>query len=134
MTANIITLIRICLTFTLIALFGKNRYIDIAAISTIPLLFGLDAIDGYVARKYKQTNTFGAVWDIAAELKMFFGYTLSVSNSRCQRPLFHPIFQQICISVLVKVRYQQIQVEVLPRTKLIRWKSNLSPDADSILL
>lgn len=67
MTANIITLTRIALTFILIALFGKNRSIDIAAIATIPLIFGLDAVDGYIARKYKQTNALGAVLDIAAD-------------------------------------------------------------------
>ena len=67
MTANIITLTRIALTFILIALFGKNRDIDIAAIATIPLIFGLDAVDGYIARKYKQTNALGAVLDIAAD-------------------------------------------------------------------
>ena len=67
MTANIITLTRICLTFILIVLFGKNRYINIAAIATIPLIFILDAVDGYIARKYKQTNAIGAVLDIAAD-------------------------------------------------------------------
>ncbi len=67
MTANIITLTRIALTFTLIALFGKNRSIDIAAIAIIPLIFGLDAVDGYIARKYNQTNALGAVLDIAAD-------------------------------------------------------------------
>ena len=67
MTANIITLTRIALTFMLIALFGKNRSIDIAAIATIPLIFGLDAVDGYIARKYNQTNPLGAVLDIAAD-------------------------------------------------------------------
>lgn len=67
MTANIITLIRVCLTFLVIALFGKNRAIDCAAIATIPLIFILDAVDGYIARKYKQTNAIGAVLDIAAD-------------------------------------------------------------------
>lgn len=67
MTANIITLIRICVTFTIIILFGNNLYIDVAAIAAIPLIFILDAVDGYIARKYKQTNIFGAVVDIAAD-------------------------------------------------------------------
>ena len=67
MTANIITLTRVCLTFTIIVLFGKNLYIDCAAIATIPLIFMLDAVDGYIARRYKQTNAIGAVLDIAAD-------------------------------------------------------------------
>ena len=67
MIANAITTARIFLTFLLIALFGKSLYIDMAAIGIIPLLFTLDAFDGYVARKYKQTSAFGAVFDIAAD-------------------------------------------------------------------
>ena len=67
MTANIITLTRICLTFTIIALFGKNLYINIAANAIIPLIFILDAVDGYIARRYNQTHAIGAVLDIAAD-------------------------------------------------------------------
>ena len=67
MKANAITSTRIVLTFMLIAMFGKYIYIDMAATATIPLIFILDAIDGYVARKYKQENASGAVLDIAAD-------------------------------------------------------------------
>lgn len=67
MTANVITSARIVLTFTLIILIGKYLYVDIAAIATVPLIFILDAVDGYVARKYKQANAVGAVLDIAAD-------------------------------------------------------------------
>ena len=67
MTANIITLARLFLTFLIITLFGKNIFIDTAAIVTIALIFILDAVDGYVARRTHTTSLFGAVFDIAAD-------------------------------------------------------------------
>lgn len=67
MTANIITLVRVFLTFLIITLFGKSIFIDTAAIVTIALIFILDAVDGYVARRTHTTSLFGAVFDIAAD-------------------------------------------------------------------
>ena len=67
MTANIITLVRVFLTFLIIACFGKNITIDTAAIVTIALIFILDAVDGYVARRTHTTSLIGAVFDITAD-------------------------------------------------------------------
>ncbi len=67
MTANIITLIRIFLTFLIITRFGKNIVIDSVALAIIALIFILDAVDGYVARRTHTTSVFGAVFDIAAD-------------------------------------------------------------------
>ncbi len=67
MTANVITLYRLFFTFIVIAIFGQHTYINIACIATIALIFLLDAVDGFVARKRDQTSTFGAVFDIAAD-------------------------------------------------------------------
>ena len=67
MTANIITLTRIFLTFLIITLFDKNLVIDTVALVTIALIFILDAVDGYVARRARTTSVFGAVFDIAAD-------------------------------------------------------------------
>ncbi len=67
MTANIITLARLFLTFLIITLFGKNISIDTSAVITIVLIFILDAVDGYVARRTHTTSLFGAVFDIAAD-------------------------------------------------------------------
>ena len=67
MTANIITLIRIFLTFLIITLFGRNIAIDTVVLVTIALIFILDAVDGYVARRSRTTSVFGAVFDIAAD-------------------------------------------------------------------
>ncbi|MDE0481404.1 MAG: CDP-alcohol phosphatidyltransferase family protein [Candidatus Poribacteria bacterium] len=67
MTANAITLFRLFLTFTVIAIFRRHPYIDIACIVTILIIFILDSVDGIVARKHNQTSKFGAVFDIAAD-------------------------------------------------------------------
>ena len=67
MTANAITLYRLFLTFIVIIVFGRHPYVDIACIATIGIIFFLDAVDGFVARRRDQTTTFGAVFDIAAD-------------------------------------------------------------------
>jgi len=67
MAANAITFSRVFLTFMVVLSFGQSTYIDIVGTVTIAVIFLLDAIDGYVARKCKQTTAFGAVFDIAAD-------------------------------------------------------------------
>lgn len=67
MAANAITLFRLFLTFIVIAIFRQHRYIDIACIVTILIIFILDSVDGIVARKRNETSKFGAVFDIAAD-------------------------------------------------------------------
>ena len=67
MLANTITVIRLLLTYIVIAVFGKNISIDTATLVTIALIFILDAVDGYVARRTHTTSLFGAVFDIAAD-------------------------------------------------------------------
>lgn len=67
MIPNVITLSRLLLTFTVIALFGMYHTVDYVLIITIGLIFILDAIDGVVARKYNQMSAFGAVFDTVAD-------------------------------------------------------------------
>ena len=63
MIANIITLLRPLLTFVVIALFGVHRTLDLVLIATIPLIYALDALDGYIARKRNETSELGKVLD-----------------------------------------------------------------------
>ena len=63
MIAHIITLLRLLLTFAVIALFGVHRNLDLILIATIPLLYVLDTLDGYIARKRNETSKFGEVLD-----------------------------------------------------------------------
>ena len=67
MAANAITLFRLLITFVVIAVFNRHRYIDIVCIVTIIIIFYLDSVDGIVARRRNETSAFGAVFDIAAD-------------------------------------------------------------------
>lgn len=67
MLANAITLFRLSLTFVLIALFGKHRTVDIALIATIAIIFILDAVDGYIARKRNEVSEIGVLLDTVSD-------------------------------------------------------------------
>ena len=92
MTANAITLYRLLLTLIVLVLFGQHRYLDIVCIATIGLIFALDAIDGYIARKQNRTSAFGAVFDIAADRiieNVFWIYFAGIENNII--PIWMPI-------------------------------------------
>ena len=63
MIANAITIIRLFLTFGVIALFGQHHILDIAIIFIIALIFTLDAVDGIVARLRNETSKLGEILD-----------------------------------------------------------------------
>lgn len=67
MLANTITIARTVLTFVVIALFGHQRALSIALIFTIAVIFALDAVDGYIARKCNETSKLGEVLDTLAD-------------------------------------------------------------------
>jgi CDP-diacylglycerol--glycerol-3-phosphate 3-phosphatidyltransferase len=67
MVANFITLARLVLVFVVVALFGQNVYLDTLMIAVTALILALDAVDGYIARKRKETSDFGALFDIVAD-------------------------------------------------------------------
>lgn len=63
MIANTITFSRLFLTFGVVALLGRHPNLDIVLIATIALIFTLDALDGYIARKHNETSKFGEILD-----------------------------------------------------------------------
>ena len=67
MLANVITLFRVFLTVLVIALFGHHRPLSIALILTLAVIFALDALDGYIARKRNETSETGALLDTIAD-------------------------------------------------------------------
>ena len=67
MTANAITLIRMLFTFAVVALLGEHRNVNIACLATLVGIFALDALDGYVARKFGNVSAIGARLDIVAD-------------------------------------------------------------------
>lgn len=67
MHANLITIIRIILTFVAVGLLGKNFYLNIAMFFLILIIIVMDWLDGIIARRYGETSEFGALFDIAGD-------------------------------------------------------------------
>ena len=67
MIANTITIARTVYAFVVIVLFGRHPTVDIALIFSIALIFGLDALDGYIARILNKTSETGALLDTLAD-------------------------------------------------------------------
>lgn len=67
MIANAITLGRLLVTFIVILLFKVHPVLDIALITTVALIFILDAVDGIVARRRNETSAIGALLDTIAD-------------------------------------------------------------------
>ena len=67
MIANTITLCRLLLTFIVIVLFGRYWTLDIGLTATIALIFALDGVDGYIARRRNETSKFGEILDTVAD-------------------------------------------------------------------
>ncbi|MGH9769480.1 MAG: CDP-alcohol phosphatidyltransferase family protein [Blastocatellia bacterium] len=67
MSPNLITLIRVFLAFTSIALFRAGSYASVAALILLVVTLALDAVDGFVARRRSRASDAGAAFDIAAD-------------------------------------------------------------------
>ena len=67
MIANTITLCRLLLTFVVIVLFGTHHTLDMGLIATIVIIFALDGVDGYIARRRNETSKLGEVLDTVAD-------------------------------------------------------------------
>lgn len=67
MLANTITLIRVLLTFIVLAVLGHHPGLGLVLIFTIVLIFLLDAVDGYIARRRNETSETGAMLDTIAD-------------------------------------------------------------------
>ena len=67
MSANLITLIRLILTFFVVALFNINFYTNVAMFVMIIIIIAMDWLDGLVARKRGEASKFGALFDIAGD-------------------------------------------------------------------
>jgi len=70
--ANLVTLIRVALIFGIIAVWARDLHVDWwwLDVAMVPLLgwaIFMDAVDGWVARKYNETSEAGALFDIAGD-------------------------------------------------------------------
>jgi CDP-diacylglycerol--glycerol-3-phosphate 3-phosphatidyltransferase len=67
MTPNHITLARVVMAFAAVALFGHNLWMDLGALALTVAAIGLDALDGYLARRRKLATQLGAQLDILGD-------------------------------------------------------------------
>ncbi len=68
MWANLVTLLRLLLTFWLVALLTESSASALATGFWLTIvIIWMDGLDGYVARKLNEASTFGAVWDILVD-------------------------------------------------------------------
>ena len=90
MLANTITIARTLFTFVVIVLFERCPTLNIALIFSIALIFGLDVIDGIVARKRNEITETGALLDTIADriVENTFWFYFTTNG---QIPLYMPI-------------------------------------------
>jgi CDP-diacylglycerol--glycerol-3-phosphate 3-phosphatidyltransferase len=68
MWANLTTLLRLFLTFGVLALIVSQSQSNLAwAFWLTIVVIWMDGLDGFIARKFNESSTFGAVWDILAD-------------------------------------------------------------------
>ncbi len=68
MIANIISFIRIIIAFIVIILFQIHYiYTNFIAIVLIIIIIFMDALDGYLARKFKEASNIGAMIDVMSD-------------------------------------------------------------------
>ncbi len=67
LSPNQITLVRLALAFVSLALFTLGSYGSLIALVLLVVTLGLDAADGFVARRWHLSSDAGAAFDIAAD-------------------------------------------------------------------
>jgi CDP-diacylglycerol--glycerol-3-phosphate 3-phosphatidyltransferase len=67
MSANIITLTRVLLAMVTLVMFQMGFYFRVAALPLMIIVFYMDSLDGYVARKLGIASDFGALFDITGD-------------------------------------------------------------------
>lgn len=68
MWANLTTLLRLFLTFGVVWLLVNGSVNELAwAFWLTIIVIWMDGLDGYIARKFCESSTFGALWDILAD-------------------------------------------------------------------
>ena len=66
--ANLVTSLRFILLYVLVIFaYQSDMWIRFLSVPLVIMIFIGDAIDGYVARKFRETSQFGAVFDIAID-------------------------------------------------------------------
>ena len=90
MTANHITIIRVLLTLGSLLIFGYHYILGLVVLVIVPVIFALDAIDGYLARKRNEVSLLGECLDTLADRMIensFWIYFCAIG----QLPVWMPI-------------------------------------------
>ena len=90
MTANHITLIRVLLTLGSLCVFGHHRSLDLAVLVIVPVIFVLDALDGYLARKRNEVSPLGECLDTVADRMIENTFWIYFTATQ-QLPVWMPI-------------------------------------------
>ena len=96
MIANAITGTRLLLTIGTIALFGIHRNLDTVLVSTILIIFILDALDGYIARQRNETSKLGEILDTLADRIIENAFWIYFTATG-QVPLWMPLAVGFCL-------------------------------------
>lgn len=67
MTPNQITAARMAMAFSAVLLFGRSPWADLIALLFTAAAIGLDAVDGYIARRKKMATSVGAQFDVLGD-------------------------------------------------------------------
>lgn len=67
MKATFVTLFRVLLVFVIVALFNRGVTLNAIATFLVVCIISMDALDGYIARRYGETSKQGAVFDILGD-------------------------------------------------------------------
>src|SRR5687768_15880778 len=70
--ANLLTLARVALSFAIIAVWDREAsiswpWLDLLMVPLLASAIYMDALDGWVARKWKEESAAGALFDIAGD-------------------------------------------------------------------
>jgi len=66
-TPNKVTLLRVCVGFAAVCLFGRGAWANLTALGLTVAAIALDALDGHLARKKKMATPVGAQLDILGD-------------------------------------------------------------------
>ncbi len=65
--AAVVTLSRVILVFVIVTLYQRGFYLNVLATFLTGIIIAMDALDGYIARRYGETSAQGAVFDILGD-------------------------------------------------------------------
>ncbi len=121
MIANAITLLRIAAIVPLVyLLLGNDPTSQIAAAIVFVAAALLDALDGYVARKFNQITEWGKLWDPLAD-KLLVIAALTVLAAQGRAPLLAVlliVFREVLITTLRLNRLGKMDIAAVKEGKL----------------